>query len=109
MARPCRGFNRAPTRLSLLIGGFSCLFFSLFLLPVSAIMFDLPPQTRECFFVKTSKQESDLTGSYQSFFGDGSIRLTVEGPVPAHRANAQMPPLTPIFSSVEEAAHIQAA
>lgn len=47
--------------------------------------------------------------SYQSFFGDGSVRVTVEGPVPAHRAGGQLPQLTPIYSSVEESGHIQAA
>lgn len=77
-------------------------------LPAAGIMFDLLPHTRECFFVKTQTQDAVLTGSYQSFFGDGSVRVTVEGPVPAHRAGAQLPQLTPIYSSVEESGHIQA-
>lgn len=76
--------------------------------PAAAVMFDIPPQTRECFFVKSLNQESEVVGSYQTFFGDGSARVTVEGPVPAHRAGAQKPQLSPIFSSVEEAGQIKA-
>ncbi|KAL8454407.1 hypothetical protein Emag_001434 [Eimeria magna] len=76
--------------------------------PTEAVMFDLPPQTRECFFVKSQNQESEVVGSYQTFFGDGSVRVTVEGPVPSHRAGAQLPQLTPIYSSVEESGRIQA-
>lgn len=30
--------------------------------PAAAIMFDLPPHTRECFFVKSQKQDAVLTG-----------------------------------------------
>lgn len=78
------------------------------LAPTAAVMFDIPPQTRECFFVRSQNQDSELLGSYQTFFGDGSVRLTVEGPVPPHRAGGQMPQLTPIYSSVEEAGRIQA-
>ncbi|KAL8428562.1 hypothetical protein Efla_003333 [Eimeria flavescens] len=76
--------------------------------PSAAIMFDIPPQTRECFFVKSQNQQSEVVGSYQTFFGDGSVRVTVEGPVPSHRAGAQLPQLTPIFSSMEESGRIQA-
>ncbi|KAL8434775.1 hypothetical protein ACSSS7_002912 [Eimeria intestinalis] len=76
--------------------------------PTEAVMFDLAPQTRECFFVKSHNQESEVVGSYQTFFGDGSVRVTVEGPVPSHRAGAQLPQLTPVYSSVDESGRIQA-
>lgn len=76
--------------------------------PSAAVMFDIAPQTRECFFVRSQKRDSELTGSYQTFFGDGSVRVTVEGPVPVHRAGGQLPQLTPIYSSVEEAGRMQA-
>lgn len=86
-----------------LLWGFS------FLPPAAAIMFDLAPHTRECFFIKSQQQEAaELTGSYQCFFGDGSVRVTVEGPVPAHRTSEGPTQMTPIYSSVQESAHIQA-
>ncbi|XP_026190683.1 uncharacterized protein LOC34619967 [Cyclospora cayetanensis] len=72
-----------------------------------AVMFDISPHTRECFFVKSQNQDTALAGSYQSFFGDGSVRVTVEGPVASHRVGGQLPQLTPIYSSVEESGHIQ--
>lgn len=54
--------SRCFSLLLLLFSFFFSLKILFFADSAAAIMFDLPPQARECFFVKCSDQESEITG-----------------------------------------------
>ncbi|CBZ54685.1 conserved hypothetical protein [Neospora caninum Liverpool] len=80
------------------------LFLSVFFQCTEAVLFEVPGNSRECFFVPVNAPRTNINGRYESFRGSERIRVTVEGPVVPPDPDQPKPQMTSqmLFSSTKE-------